>query len=281
MLKRQLLVKSSILVLLVFSSQISFAQEADENIRNAKRKVENALNSGDCDKAQKYYNTLKIIADRSYSDLELRIAECYKNTPGQTPTSAKLSLSNYSLKFSLKGGEKKLIVTASEDWHIEMQPDSWVTVATAKAKNTITVSVNESTDTKKRTFFFIVVCGNIKKRVDIIQEISKIGDDAKIFICYSGYKIAHLDDSGKHGFAIKYDKFSKFPSGPTITELKLMNSNRYKLGLIGEYWSSTYAGGGNGFFNLSRYYTFNYDTGETNERRDGKSQYKRLSIIRF
>ena len=281
MLKRQLLVKSSILVLLVFSSQISFAQEADENIRNAKRKVENALNSGDCDKAQKYYNTLKIIADRSYSDLELRIAECYKNTSVQTPTPAKLTLSSYSLNFSLKGGKKKIIVTASEDWHIEMQPDSWVTVAPEKGKNRITVCVNESSDTQKRTNFFIVVCGNIKKRVDIIQEIYQIGDDAKIFIGYSGYKIAYLDDSWKHGFAIKYDKYSKYPSGPTIAELKLMNVNRYKLELSGEYWSSTYAGGGNGFFNLSRYYTFDYSTGKTNERRDGKSQYKRLSIIRF
>lgn len=118
-----------------------------------------------------------------------------------------------------------------------------------------------------------------------------IGDDAKDFIGIDGFKIAHLDASGKHGFAIKYDSYTEFPYGyaipsqtvlgPTITELRMMNANRYKLGLYGEYWSSTYAGGGNGLFNLSRNYTFDYSTGTTNERRTGKNKYKKLTIIRF
>ena len=118
-----------------------------------------------------------------------------------------------------------------------------------------------------------------------------IGDDAKDFIGIDGFKIAHLDTSVKHGFAIKYDSYTEFPYGyaipsesvlgPTITELRMMNVNRYKLGLYGEYWSSTYAGGGNGLFNLSRNYTFDYSTGTTNERRTGKNKFKKLTIIRF
>lgn len=124
------------------------------------------------------------------------------------------------------------------------------------------------------------------------QKTYSIGDDAKDFIGREGYKIAYLDASGKHGFAIKYDSYTEFPHGyalpeygrlgPTIAELRMMNANRYNLGLSGEYWSETYAGGGNGFFNLSRNYTFDYSTGKTNERRTGSGKkYKRLKIIRF
>ena len=76
MIKKTLLVKTTIVLILAFSCQSAFAQEADENIKNAKRKVENALNSGDCDIAQRYYNTLKILSGNKYPDIERRISDC-------------------------------------------------------------------------------------------------------------------------------------------------------------------------------------------------------------
>ena len=82
MLKKQIFVKMSIVAILAFSCQIAFAQEAEENIRNAKRKVENALNSGDCDNAQKYYNTLKALSGNTYPDIEQRIATKCKGEEG-------------------------------------------------------------------------------------------------------------------------------------------------------------------------------------------------------
>lgn len=111
-----------------------------------------------------------------------------------------------------------------------------------------------------------------------------IGDDAKDFVGYSGYKLAYLDGSGKHGFAIKFEDYSKGGpySCPSLDELKLMYKNRHSLGLNGEYWSSTEVDGSGSFFTMEKYYTYDFSIGEIKERRlQGSGQYKRLEIERF
>lgn len=113
-----------------------------------------------------------------------------------------------------------------------------------------------------------------------------IGDDAKDFVGYSGYKIAYLDESGKHGFAVRpgtvYEYSEYAISDVAIDELRLMYNNKHSLGLYGEYWSSTKVPGTGSAFTMEKYYTFNFSTRTTNERRSGrKEKYKVLNIKRF
>ena len=122
-----------------------------------------------------------------------------------------------------------------------------------------------------------------------------IGDDAKDLVGESGFKIAYLDNSGKHGFAIKrcgYTKRASTFSSPTIDELKLMYRNRYVLKLYGECWSSTHEEGSKychmGFFaalkgkDHCKYYTFDFSQGKTNKRRiNSDHSYCEYEILRF
>lgn len=111
------------------------------------------------------------------------------------------------------------------------------------------------------------------------QKSYNIGDNATDFIGYGGYKIAYLDASGKHGFAIKEDGESITTdtyNAPSIDELRIIYYNRYSLGLSGEYWSKTDAN------NINRRYTIDFSTGETHRRKWGSYwKYKNLKIVRF
>lgn len=123
---------------------------------------------------------------------------------------------------------------------------------------------------------------NIKECEKPVPELHKsygVGDDAKDFIGYNGFKIAYIDASGKHGFAIKEDGESTTTdtyNAPSLDELRIIYSNRYSLGLSGEYWSKTDAN------SLNRRYTIDFSTGETHQRKWGSySKYKNIRIKRF
>lgn len=113
--------------------------------------------------------------------------------------------------------------------------------------------------------------------------VCKIGDDAKFIVGYSGYKIAYLDKSGKHGFAIKYDEYSDFTCEcdffPSIIELRMMYDNRYVLGLSGEYWSSTMDS--KRVFSGDLYKTFDFSTGTTKIKKTLRDKCHQLHIKRF
>ena len=107
-----------------------------------------------------------------------------------------------------------------------------------------------------------------------------IGDDAYGLTIYSGYKIAYLDATGKHGFAIQEGLLAEAPpisTSPTIDELRRIYWNRKSLGLKGEYWSNTLVS-----TNSKKWYTLDFSTGET-RRREWRSEvmYKTIKVIRF
>lgn len=111
-----------------------------------------------------------------------------------------------------------------------------------------------------------------------------IGDDAEDFIGYSGFKIAYLDASGKHGFAISFLEDDNGGVGicPSIDELMLMWRNRHSLGLNGEYWSSTRVPGSGSAFTMYKNYTYDFTEGVKRERRVmGREKFKVLFIERF
>lgn len=98
----------------------------------------------------------------------------------------------------------------------------------------------------------------------------RIGDDAKDLIGRGGYRIAYLDASGKHGFAIQLEgkTISECKASPTLQELKLMYQYRHLLGLEGEYWSSDET-----HELTSDVYTFDFSTGKTHKRHSGGGFY--------
>ncbi len=108
----------------------------------------------------------------------------------------------------------------------------------------------------------------------------KIGDDAKDFIGKDGFRIAYLDASGKHGFAIRLrGKTISEGFSPTLAELKLMYKYRYILGLEGEYWSKD-----DTHKLTSDVYTFDFSTGKTHKRHSGGGFYLKrnyMDIERF
>ena len=97
-----------------------------------------------------------------------------------------------------------------------------------------------------------------------------IGDDAKDLIGRGGYRIAYLDASGKHGFAIQLEgkTISECRASPTLQELKLIYQYRHLLGLEGEYWSSDET-----HELTSDVYTFDFSTGRTHKRHSGGGFY--------
>lgn len=114
-------------------------------------------------------------------------------------------------------------------------------------------------------------------------KVYKIGNDAESLVGYSGYKIAYLDKTGKHGFAIKYFEYSDFTfegdEYPSITELRMMYDNRYVLGLIGEYWSSTLDS--KRVFSGDLYKTFDFSTGTTKIKKVWRDKCHNMWIRRF
>lgn len=98
----------------------------------------------------------------------------------------------------------------------------------------------------------------------------RIGDDAKDLIGRGGYRIAYLDASGKHGFAIQLEgkTISECRASPTLQELKLMYQYRHLLGLEGEYWSSDET-----HELTSDVYTFDFSSGKTHKRHSGGGFY--------
>ena len=105
----------------------------------------------------------------------------------------------------------------------------------------------------------------------------RIGDDAEDLVGSSGFKIAYLDDSGKHGFAIKYVGAQRGPTNepPSRNDCKLMYNHRTALGLFGEYWT--------GERNWWGYYTFDFSTGKERAREFGKGGHNAnaISVKRF
>lgn len=107
--------------------------------------------------------------------------------------------------------------------------------------------------------------------------VYRIGDDAKDFIGRGGYRIAYLDASGKHGFAIQLvGKTISEGLSPTLNELKLMYQYRYRLGLEGEYWSSDET-----HKLTSDVYTFDFSTGRTHKRASGGGFYLKRNCMRI
>lgn len=108
-----------------------------------------------------------------------------------------------------------------------------------------------------------------------IKNEYSIGDDAKDFIGRSGYRIAYLDASGRHGFAIQLvGKTISEGDSPTLRELKLMYQYRYQLGLEGEYWSSD-----DTHEITSDVYTFDFSTGNTHKRHSGGGFYMKRNCM--
>lgn len=108
-----------------------------------------------------------------------------------------------------------------------------------------------------------------------------IGDDAKDFFCEEGYRIAYLDASGKHGFAItdnprKADYFSD-KDLPTMDECRIMFKNRFSLGLTGEYRTSELEK----FLGPWDYHSFDFSTGKKHKRKYKDKSVKRMSVRRF
>lgn len=119
-------------------------------------------------------------------------------------------------------------------------------------------------------------CWDSKK----VEKTYKIGDDAKDLIGIGGYRIAYLDASGRHGFAIQVrGKTISEGRSPSLDELKLMYQYRYILGLEGEYWSSDKTNK-----LTSDVYTFDFSTGKTHKRHSGGGFYLKrnaMLIMRF
>lgn len=108
-----------------------------------------------------------------------------------------------------------------------------------------------------------------------------IGDDAKDFLGEEGYRIAYLDASGKHGFAItdnqrKADYFSDKDT-PTMDECRIMFKNRFSLGLTGEYRTSELEK----FWGPWDYHSFDFSTGKKHKRKYKDKSVKRMSVRRF
>lgn len=116
-----------------------------------------------------------------------------------------------------------------------------------------------------------------------------IGDSYSDITGYStdrDYKIAYIDGSGKHGYAIKFDEWSNIcmspEYGPSLSELKDMYRHRYSLGVTGEYWSTTEVPGTGKGWSQPKYYTFDFSTGRTNERRNvGNEVFQNMWVERF
>lgn len=116
-----------------------------------------------------------------------------------------------------------------------------------------------------------------------MQETKKysIGDDAKDFIGEEGYKIAYLDASGRHGFAIKNTGYSKWPhfNSPTIDEYRMMYPYRYTLRLSGECWSDDRPS--HWYYRYDYHNTFDFDTQQVQKRKDGSRSCESINIWRF
>lgn len=113
----------------------------------------------------------------------------------------------------------------------------------------------------------------VNSKFDIKDKYS-IGDDAKDLIGIGGYRIAYLDASGEHGFAIQLIGKTISESGPTLNELKLMYQYRNLLGLEGEYWSTN-----NTNKLTSDVYTFDFSTGKTHRRHSGGGFYLKRNCM--
>lgn len=130
------------------------------------------------------------------------------------------------------------------------------------------------------------------------------------------YRVGYLDETRKHGIAFCVHNKTKWPHHfdsrlgakvPTIRQLQLLQSNKNKLGLYGEYWSSDIGPkiGDNFTFKTLDFYTgkvvnrisvstrVNHDTTSTavlsaryryiygNDRYDDLEDFENLSIIVF
>lgn len=75
-----------------------------------------------------------------------------------------------------------------------------------------------------------------------------IGDDAEDIVGKHGYKIAYLDASGKHGFAVcemgsgpMKEEYVDNHLIPTWSEFNMINNNNNILKLDGQYWTTKVA----------------------------------------
>ncbi len=132
----------------------------------------------------------------------------------------------------------------------------------------------------------------------------KIGDDATELVRERDYKIAYLNAKGNHGFAIQIGPYSRlapnrharnsgtlndrYAHTPSIDELQKMYPNRDKLDLNEEYWSRTGVPGSRNVYKyFTKFYTFDFKSGSTYQRRDpvnekqGKYNLRTMKIICF
>ena len=95
-----------------------------------------------------------------------------------------------------------------------------------------------------------------------------IGDDAIDFVGEEGFKIAYLDSSRKHGFAIKISGRGGWPnkSAPSLDDCKILYNNRRSLGLSGEYWTKDPVP----FWGFLDFYTYDFSKGKRHARSGGK-----------
>lgn len=154
-------IKTLLLLALVIFCTTSHAQ-SPQVVAQVKAQIYKYLQEGDCDKAQKKYEDLKIF-EGEITDIEENIAECQKNAHPSY-----LTLSSYSESFKAEGESKTITVNASAEWHIGTQPDaSWISYT--KDGDRLTIKLSANTATTERTGSFTVNCGDIEKHFDITQ----------------------------------------------------------------------------------------------------------------
>lgn len=144
-----------------------------------------------------------------------------------------------------------------------------------EAKNALEIALQAQHIAEQRARYAEMLAEEAQRKANAIilkqKETYNIGDTIDNY-----YKIAYLDYSGKHGYAIKDGGKSKcIVPDISITELEDLYQHRYILNLKGEHWSSTKSKNG-------KYYTFDFSTREKRTRRKcaGK-EYKYLFIKRF
>lgn len=121
----------------------------------------------------------------------------------------------------------------------------------------------------------IFECSQSKKNSE--KKSYSIGDEAKDFVGYEGYKIAYLDASGKHGFAVKLEGEGERPIGnssPSFSECEILYRNRLSLGLSGEYWTKERVAA------FGDWYTFDFSSGKRKARYCG-TIYGKIRVQRF
>lgn len=105
----------------------------------------------------------------------------------------------------------------------------------------------------------------------------------------TGFRVGYLDGTGKHGLAYKVCGLSYNPAhdsrpiynyyAPSRSQLYLLYNNRRVLGLNGEYWSGERTGKSRGYDDF--FYTIDFASGKTHERRQRNHEYTAIWVVEF